>query len=67
MHLLTPAGEQLANIAESEPDEDAFAAILGWFREQLGGSVEFLVADLPSPKWDGRITQLLWREVPTAT
>jgi len=62
VHLLTPAGEQLARIAESEPDEAAFTALASWLRQQLAGA-ELQMAKLPSREWSGPIDELEWEIV----
>jgi hypothetical protein len=64
VHLLTPAGEQLARIAECEPDEAAFVALVSWLRPQLGGA-ELQVAKLPSRNWAGTEDELHWNPIST--
>jgi len=63
VHLLTPAGEQLARIAEAQPDEDAFIALTDWFLSQLGKDKEIYVAELPARNWSGPIADLAWRRL----
>jgi hypothetical protein len=60
VHLLTPAGRQLARIAECEPDESAFQALGSWFRSQLGGNIKLHYAQLPSRNWSGKAGELTW-------
>jgi hypothetical protein len=65
VHLLTPAGSQLARIAECEPDEPAFLAFVEWLRSQLGGDVTIQQATLPSRNWSGKASELTWQELST--
>lgn len=62
VHLLTPAGQQLARIAESEPDDAAFKALTSWFEPHIAGA-ELLVANLPSHNWTGQFEDLAWQRV----
>lgn len=61
VHLLTPAGRQLARIAECEPDESAFLGFGSWLRSQLGSEVTIQYATLPSRDWSGKIGELTWQ------
>jgi hypothetical protein len=62
VHLLTPAGQQLARIAECEPDEPAFLALVNWLRSQLG-DVKIQYAVLPSRDFSGKLDDLTWQPV----
>lgn len=62
IHLLTPAGRQLARIADNAPDESAFKAQTTWFQHQFVGE-ELLVASLPSRDWTGPVDKLQWEQV----
>lgn len=62
VHLLTPAGRQLARIAQCEPSETAFNALLSWLKQSLG-DVELFAAQLPSRNWVGPANQLQWRAI----
>lgn len=62
VHALTPAGMQLARIAECEADEGAFSALVSWIRGEIGDA-DLYVADLPSRNWIGDISQLRWRPI----
>jgi len=59
VHLLTPAGMQLARIAECEKEGKVFLALVSWLKPNLGDS-EITVADLPSPFWRGPAEKLQW-------
>lgn len=60
IHLLTPAGQQLARIAQCEPDEHAFVALVDWLRPKVGDA-QLFVAELPARDWRGRPELLTWR------
>jgi hypothetical protein len=62
IHLLAPAGCELAQIAEFTEDNDAFAWLVKWLRPQLGGA-DLFVASLPSRNWTGPVAQLTWKEL----
>lgn len=63
VHLLTPAGKQLAQIAEGEPDESMFLAFVEWLRSQVGNDAKFQQAALPSRDWSGSSSELTWQPV----
>ena len=59
-HVLTPAGIQLARIAECEPKEEVFRLTLNWIRTHMVGKNQILVGALPSRHWSGRTDELKW-------
>jgi Protein of unknown function (DUF2806) len=62
VHLLTPAGMELASIAECEPDEPAFMAFVNWLRTKIEDAI-FQVATLPSKDWSGQFSELTWQPI----
>lgn len=62
VHLLTPAGEQLARIADCEPDESAFNGLTAWLGSHVTNS-EVLVANVPSQDWSGRFGDLNFERI----
>lgn len=57
--LLTPAGVELAKIADCEPKKEVFEALINWIQTSAPG-LELTIAKLPSRDWDGDPTTLVW-------
>lgn len=62
VHLLTPAGEQLARIAECEPNESALNSLTTWLGSHVTNS-EVLLAKSPSRHWRGSFSDLDWERI----
>ena len=62
VHLLMPAGKQLARIADCVPDSTASDKMVAWLRSNAGDA-ELYSANLPSRHWEGNSTELLWESL----
>lgn len=58
-HLLTPAGVQLAAIAECMPVVGVRDALIGWIASAAPGA-EVSIARLPDASWKGNLNALRW-------
>lgn len=61
VHMLTPAGRQLARLLPVDPSDEQAEALLRWIQASAKGTT-LLVADLPSPRWEGPANSLSWQK-----
>ena len=59
-HLLTPAGQQLARIANCEPKPEAFDEVISWIRKSAAGA-DLYIADIPSIDGVTNYNKLDWQ------